>query len=101
MPPCVRELDDLVLDRWAVARATRADRAAVHRRFVEMALDDLLDRRSRPRDPAGELAGAFPALVEREAVVSRVAVLALHLGPVNCSAVHPGRGAGLEASPRK
>src|SRR2546427_5525856 len=42
MPLRVGELDDLVFDRRAVARTARGDRAAVQRRLLEVAANDVL-----------------------------------------------------------
>ena len=52
MPLRVGELDDLVFDRRAVARTARGDRAAVQRRLLEVAANDVLHRFTGPRDPA-------------------------------------------------
>src|SRR5882672_9894740 len=42
VPRRLRTLDDLVLDRRAIARAPPTDRSTVQRRLLEMSLDDLL-----------------------------------------------------------
>ena len=39
MPVPLRELDDLVLDRWAIARSARRNRAAIHRRPADVRFD--------------------------------------------------------------
>src|SRR3989441_4508786 len=91
----------LVLDRGTVARPAAADRAAVQRRLVEVAADDVLHGLARPGDPARHLARQVGALVEREAVVRIVAVLARNLGPIDGPPVDARRRTGLEARHRK
>ncbi|HEU4563129.1 MAG TPA: FAD-dependent oxidoreductase, partial [Gemmatimonadaceae bacterium] len=63
-----RKLDDLVLDRRTVARPTRRDRAAVHRRLADVLRDDRLPRVLEVGDPARELGEArlAPPLAPRE-----------------------------------
>ncbi len=52
VPLRLGEAHDLVLDARAVARAARADRPTIHRRFVEPLLHDRLRRGLHVRDPA-------------------------------------------------
>src|SRR5205085_10360712 len=51
------ELDDLVFDRRTVPRATRRDRAAIHRRLADVLLDEALAGFAEERDPAWQLVG--------------------------------------------
>ena len=78
-----RELHDLVFDRGAVARAAAADRTAIQRRLLEVALNDRLQFLAGPRDPAWHLARPFDSLVDREAIFVAVAVLPLDLAPIH------------------
>src|SRR6267143_610182 len=92
-----RELHDLVLDRGAIAWPATADRAAVQRRLLQVALDDVLHLFAGPCDPAGHLTRPLDALVEGEAKVGVVAVLPLDLAPIHGAAIDARRRAGLEA----
>src|SRR6267378_4701272 len=92
-----RELHDLVLDRGAIAWPATADRAAVQRRLLQVALDDVLELFAGPCDPAGHLTRPLDTLVEGEAEVGAVAVLPLDLAPVHGAAIDARRRAGLEA----
>ena len=94
---CVGKLHDLVLDRRTIARPASADGAAIQRRLLEMGADDRLHFFASPRDPARHLARQRRALVEREAVCVRVAVLALYLGPVDAPAIDAWGRSRLEA----
>src|SRR4029078_6289697 len=51
----VRELDDFVLDRWAVPRPARVDGAAVHCRPADVLGDDRLPFSLEEGDPAKKL----------------------------------------------
>ena len=97
VPLGVGELDDLVLDRRAVAGPAAADRAPIQRRLLKMGADDRLHFVTGPRDPARHLAGQRRALVEGEAVGVAVAVLALDPGPIHATAVDTRGRSGLEA----
>ena len=97
MPLRVRELDDLVFDRGAVARSAAADRASVKGRLLEVPANDLLHGLARPCNPARHLTRECHPLVEGEAVAVPVAVLTLDFGPVDRSAVDPRRCPSLEA----
>ena len=91
-----RELHDLVLDRGAVARAAAADRAAIQRRLLEVALNDLLQFLAGPRDPAWHLARPLDPLVDREAILVAVAVLPLDLAPIHRAPIDAWGRACLE-----
>jgi hypothetical protein len=106
----VRELDDLVFDRRAVAWAAGRDRPAVHRALPDVVGDDLLADGAEMSDPAGELrqgalrltargdpAEVAPAVVE----LRELAVLPLQPAEVDRAAIDPRRGAGLEATHRE
>src|SRR6267142_1183579 len=92
-----RELHDLVLDRGAIAWPATADRTAVQRRLLQVALDDVLDLFACRCDPAGHLTRPLDTLVEGEAEVGAVAVLPLDLAPIHGAAIDARRRAGLEA----
>src|SRR5882672_7396147 len=92
-----RELHDLVLDRGAIAWPATADRTAVQRRLLQVALDDVLDLFAGPCDPAGHLTRPLDTLVEGEAEVGAVAVLPLDLAPIHGAAIDARWRAGLEA----
>ena len=55
MPILVRELDHFVFDRWAVARSTAMDLPAVHRRPMEVSLDQFMHIRIGISNPAWQL----------------------------------------------
>src|SRR5438552_15424149 len=93
----IGKLDDLVLDRRAVARSAPADRAAVQCGFLQVSPNDLLHYLAGPGDPAWQLPRPLNPLVEREAVIIRVSVFALDLRPIDAAPVDPRRGPGLEA----
>ena len=60
MPRLVGEADDLVLDRGAIARAPALDLAGIHRRAMQIAPDQLMGRRCRRGDVAGDLRRGDP-----------------------------------------
>ena len=62
-----------------------------------MPLDDGLYRLPGPRDPARQLPGPLHPFVEREAALVLVAVLTLHLGPIDRAPVYSRWRPGLEA----
>src|SRR5690606_31604323 len=98
----VREADDLVLDGRAVTGADPFDRAAVKRRAVEPAADDLVRARRRVRDVTQHLprvVGA-PAAI-REDRRRRVARLLDQVRVIDGPAVDPRRRAGLQAPDRE
>src|SRR5271154_1999586 len=94
----VRELDDLVLDRRAVARAGSRDLTGIHRR----AHDVLADEAQRFRRGVGDVAGDLPTLYffGPEAERGRVCVsgLLLELAPVDRAAIEARRCSSLEAA---
>src|SRR5271170_7203660 len=94
----VRELDDFVLDRRAVARAGSRDLTGIHRR----AHDVLADEAQRFRRGVGDVAGDLPTLYlfGPEAERGRVCVsrLLLELAPVDRAAIEARRCSGLEAA---
>src|SRR5207249_4651280 len=86
-----------VFHGWAIARPATTDDAAVQRRLLQVALDDVLHCFAGPRDPAWDLTRAVDALVEGEAELLRVAVLALDLAPIHGPTIDAGWRTGLEA----
>src|SRR5690606_28952709 len=98
----VREADDLVLDRRAVARPDAFDRAAEERRAVEPAADNLVRAGCRMRDMAAHLARVLrPPAAVREDRRRRVARLLDEVRIVDRAAVDPRRGAGLQPPDRE
>ena len=97
----VGEADDLVLDRRAVARADALDLAGIHGRAIEVPPDELVGRRGRGGDAAGDLrrGDAVGQIGERNRRV--VARLHLQAGPVDRAAVEPRRRPGLETTERE
>ena len=93
----VGELHDLVFDGRTIPRPSSADRPAVKGRFLEMRADDLFHSFPRPRNPAGQLTRQRDMMIEGEAVGGAVSVLPLDPGPIDGTAVHSRRRAGLEA----
>src|SRR5271170_6333944 len=94
----VRELDDFVLDRRAVARAGSRDLTRIHRR----AHDVLADEAQRFRRGVGDVAGDLPTLylfgAEAERCWVSVSGLLFELAPVNGAAIEARRCSGLEAA---
>ncbi len=99
----VREPDDLVLDRRAVARADALDRALVQRRPVQVGADEVVGRRGRVGDPARPLGQRRrrAVVIEREPRRRIVARLPLERRVVDGLAVDAARRAGLEPRQRQ
>src|SRR5689334_10960888 len=97
MPGRVGKLHDLVFHRRTVARAPTGDGAAVQRGLLDMGLDDLLNRLSRPGNPARHLPRQLDALVEGEAIAVVLPVLPLDLAPFDGPSVNAWRSPRLEA----
>ena len=99
MPVLVREFHDLVFNRRAIPGTGALDTAVIHRRTVYIF----------PNDFVGLLIGIHQVAVhllllhllkfrgEGEGNHRHISLLHLHLGKVQGSSVHPGRGTGLEA----
>src|SRR5690606_15350105 len=87
----------LVLDRRAIARADTLDLAAVHRRAVQRASDDLVGAFAGVGDPARPLFGMLIAAAEETEDRARV-VAGLYLQPreIDGAAVDARRRAGLQ-----
>ena len=96
----VGELDDLVFDRGAVARADRLDLTAVHRRAVDVLADDAMGLGRGPGDVAGYLriVMRYPLGAEAEWSGIFVTWLEREARPVNGASVEARRSAGLEAA---
>ncbi len=104
----VGELDDLVFDRGAVARAPRCDRTTVHRRTGDVVTDDLLAGFTEEGNPAIQLFGVPGTVVlasrcrpeVRPRIVEGLHLARLHFErrEVDTSAIDAWRSSGLEAS---
>src|SRR3982750_1386947 len=93
------ETDDLVLDRWAIARSDAFDDAAIKWRAVECAADDLVGALGRVRDPAADLARMLGARShERKHRGRIVAGLLGECRIIDRAPVDARRRAGLEAT---
>src|SRR5438045_539275 len=101
MPLALRETHDLVLDRWAIARADAGDLPRIHRRAAKIGANDGMRRRGRHRDVADDLRRLDAVGNERERRRRGVAGLHIEAGPVDRAAVEPRRRPGLEAPERK
>src|SRR6185437_13657517 len=96
----VRKLDDLVLDRWAIAGANRLNLAAIHGRAVHVFADDAMRFRRSPRNVARHLRIMVcdPPSAKAEGGGIGIAGLNLEFGPVDGSAIEAGRGSGFETA---
>src|SRR5579872_7041628 len=96
----IRELDDLVFDRRAIARTDRLNLPAVHRRAVHVFSDDPVRLGSGPCDVTGHLRvmmlDAFRAEAKRRGIL--VARLRWKLGPIDGAAVETWRSSGLQTA---
>src|SRR5262249_23271044 len=92
----VGELDDLVLDRGAIARAYAGDLAAVERRAANVVADRLMQPLSRISDVARNLALSDGPGRERKRRRDFVSRLFLERLEVNRTRVESGWSAGLE-----
>jgi hypothetical protein len=66
MPFCIRELDDLVFDRRAVAGTSAADRSTIERRLPQMLRDDLPEPIAGMGQVAGKLLRMTRAMLKGE-----------------------------------
>src|SRR5256714_1456833 len=98
MRDLVRELYDLVFDRWTIARAGRLDLTAVHRRAMDVLGDDASRLRCSVSDIARHLHLRDRAGSETHGRGITIARLDLELRPINRPSVQPWRGAGLQSS---
>src|SRR5215831_11187262 len=96
MARLLAELDDLVLDRRAVARSDSFDVSAIERRFVQVAPYHVVDRLVRIADEAFDLRAVYRIGLERERNGALVAGLPLELSVVDRAAVQPWRSPGLQ-----
>ncbi len=94
----VREFDDLVLDRGAIARADAVNLAAVHGRAMHVLADDAMRLRRGVGDVARHLRLRDPAGAEAERRGVGVARLRGETRPVDGAAIQTRRRAGLEAA---
>ncbi len=97
----VRKLDDLVFDRWAIARSDALDAAGVHGRAMNVFADEAQRLGRGECDVAGDLLlnDLLGTKTERRWVC--VAGLLLKHLPLNGSAVEARRRAGLQAASPK
>src|ERR1041385_8541424 len=100
VPLRMGEAEDLVLYRGAVARSPPADRATVHRRFLEVRRNDPGQPRRGMGEVAGELARRLRLLEEAEPVRSGVSVLAREAAELRSPAIDPGGRSCLETFDR-
>ena len=96
MALALAELDDLVLDRRAVARSDAFDAAAVHRRAFQVVADHLVRSGVRVGDPAGNLRQRRLGGLVGERARRVVAGLDLQRVIVDGAAIDSRRGARLE-----
>ena len=97
----VAELDDLVLDRRAIARPDTFDRAGIHGRTAEIVPDQIMGRRRRARDAAFDLRiGNDDRSSARRATALRLPP-AFRATPSRSSAVKPRRRARLQPPKRE
>src|SRR5579871_3699749 len=96
----VRELDDLVLDRRAVARTDRLNLPAVHRGPVNVFADNAVRLGRGVCDVARHLRVVMSDPLRAEAERRRVDVAGLgsETRPVNTASVETRRSAGLQAA---
>ena len=96
----VGELDDLVFDRRAVARADRLNLPAVHGRAVHVLADDAMRLGRGVGDVAGDLRVVMRDALGAETERCGIVVAGLHgeARPVDGASVEAGRSAGLEAA---
>src|SRR5439155_9669303 len=96
----VRELDDLVFNRWTVARADRLDLPAVHGRAVHVLSNDAVRLRRRPGNVTRHLRVVMRDALGTKAERRRIDISRL-LGkarPVDAASVKARRSSGLEAA---
>ncbi len=101
MPLAVREPNDLVLDRGAVARADAVDLPGEQGRAVEVLADNAVGFGRGIPQVAGNLLLLQPVRQEGERDDPLVAGLLLELGEVDGAAVDARRRAGLEPAQRE
>src|SRR5262249_34873437 len=96
MAVLIGELDHLVLDRGAIARADADDLAAVKRRAADVVTNRLMEFLIRISDVTGNLAlsdGPGPEGKRRRDFITRLLLEGLE---VDRTSVESGRSAGLE-----
>ena len=101
MPLLVGELDDLVLNGRAVARADSGDAPAVKRGAVQVVLNHAMGARVRVGDMAADLRLADFGVPKRKTLRRLVSGLHLQHVPVDGALVHTGGGPGLHAAQRQ
>src|SRR5262249_33389173 len=101
MSVALAEADDLVLDRGAIARPAALDLARIHRRAVDIGLDDRGRRPCGSRDSAANLR-VFDVLGKRRERLGRLAARwHLETRPVDRAPVEPRRRSGLQTAQRE
>ena len=98
MAGLLTELDDLVFDGRAVARAHSFYITAVERGLVEVAADHVVNRFVGVSDEALDLWAINLVGSEREWNGALISRLALEFRKVDRAAVQPGRRAGLKST---
>src|ERR1700734_1825881 len=94
----VGKLDDLVFDRWTIARPDRLNLSAVHRRAMHVLADNALSFARSPRDVARHLRIMMRHAFGAEAEGRGVGVSRLHreARPVNAASIQPRRRSCLQ-----
>ena len=98
MPVLIRELHDLILDGWTVARSHALDRSVIHRGTIDILTDDFVRLFVCIHEPAVDLRSLY--LGKRRRVGERnhryIALLHLKLREVQCTLVDTRRRSRLE-----
>src|ERR1700734_2473110 len=96
----VGKLDDLVFDRWTIARPDRLNLSAVHRRAMHVLADNALSFARSPRDVAGHLRVMMRHALGAEAEGRGVGVSRLHreARPVNAAAIQARRRSRFQSA---
>src|SRR5262249_59192624 len=97
----VAELDDLVLDRRAVARPAAEDLAGIHWRAVDVLTDDPVGRVRGPGDAALDLRRVDARGEGRKRLRRVVPGLHLQARPVDAGALEPRRRSRLQPAEGK
>src|SRR5215216_6874535 len=98
MTRLVRKLYDFVFYRWAVSRTDAFDLPRIERRLGEVRSNRIMHLFGRVADIALDLFLLQTVSRKRERHRHFIARLRLERAPVNCSAIQPWRGSGLQAT---
>src|SRR5664279_3667727 len=101
MAVALAEFHDLVLDRWAVTRATTCDLPGIHRRAMHIGANDLMRRRDRACDAALNLRRRDAFGHHRERLRHIVAGLHVERRPIDRTPVQTWRRAGFQTAERE